>query len=301
LKDFYIEKIDDGLEYTEGESQRVKYNSVQNATHNPKDRYPPNRSLDRPLRPQRKALPRFPRYVNLLPFPPTHPLNSPKSNHNPVIYKNPYTSRHYTYSTLKRTTQSFGSGLRSKWSWSKGDVLAIFSPNCIDTPAITWGCHWAGGVVSPANPAYNVRELAHHLRDSGTKALFTQKHLLVVAVKACAEVGIGRERIILIGDEKDTSGEFMHFEELLENKVEGERENLDPETDLAFLVYSSGTTGLPKGVMLSHRNVVSDLFMVDSNEGAILNWRDDRVLSVLPYYHIYGMCSFLDGGGAVSC
>lgn len=143
--------------------------------------------------------------------------------------------------------------------------------------------------MSPANPGYGVRELAHHLRDSGTKALFTQKHLLPAAVKACAEVGIPKEMIVLIGDERDLN--FLHFTDLLDEDVEGEREKLVPEQDLAFLVYSSGTTGLPKGVMLSHLNVVSDLFMVNSNEGQILGWRDDRVLSVLPYYHIYGTCS----------
>ncbi|KAF8850680.1 acetyl-CoA synthetase-like protein [Acephala macrosclerotiorum] len=204
-----------------------------------------------------------------------------------VIYQDPYTSRHYTFSQLKTATEKFGSGLRSKWSWKKGDVLAIFSQNCIDTPAITWGAHWAGVVVSPANPGYGVRELAHHLHDSGTKALFTQKHLLPVAVKACSEVGIPKERIVLIGDEHDSN--FLHFEELLDEDVRGERDKLIPKEDLAFLVYSSGTTGLPKRVMLSHLNVVSDLFMVDSNEGQILGWRDDRVLSVLPYYHIYGL------------
>lgn len=108
-----------------------------------------------------------------------------------------------------------------------------------------------------------------------------------MAVKACEEVGIKKEMIVLIGDEKQDG--FLHFEELLDEQVKGERENLDPGKDLSFLVYSSGTTGLPKGVMLSHRNVVSDLFMVNSNEGEILKSGRDKVLSVLPYYHIYGM------------
>ncbi|CZR65650.1 related to 4-coumarate-CoA ligase [Phialocephala subalpina] len=204
-----------------------------------------------------------------------------------VIYQCPYTNRKYTFSKLREATIKFGSGLRAKWDWKKGDVLAIFSQNCIDTPAITWGTHWAGGVVSPANPGYGVRELGHHLRDSGTKALFTQKHLLPVATKACSEVGIPHNRIVLIGDERDSS--FLHFTDLQDPSPGGEREKLIPEKDLAFLVYSSGTTGLPKGVMLSHLNVVSDLFMVDSNEGTILGWEGDRVLSVLPYYHIYGL------------
>jgi long-subunit acyl-CoA synthetase (AMP-forming) len=90
--------------------------------------------------------------------------------------------------------------------------------------------------------------LAHHLRDSGAKALFTQKHLLPNALKAAQEAGIGRERIVLIGEERD--GLFGHASEMLVEK-RGERTVLDPASDLAFLVYSSGTTGLPKGTSTS--------------------------------------------------
>ncbi|KAG0646945.1 putative 4-coumarate-ligase 1 [Hyphodiscus hymeniophilus] len=204
-----------------------------------------------------------------------------------VIYQCPTTGRNYTYASLKRTTELFGTGLRSHWKWQKGDVLALFAQNCIDTPAVTWGCHWAGGVVSPANPAYTARELGHHLRDSGARALFTQKNLLGTALKAASEAGMPRERIVLIGDDRDRG--VRHVTEILGERLEGSRTKLDPGSDLAFLVYSSGTTGLPKGVMLTHLNVVSNLFMVNSSEGALLQWNKDKILSVLPYYHIYGL------------
>ena len=211
-----------------------------------------------------------------------------------VIYQNPDTGRNYTFSHLKDTTVSFGQGLRAKWGWKKNDVLALFAQNCIDTPAITWGVHWAGGIVSPANPAYTVRELVHHLKDSGAKALFTQKHLLEVAVKAAQEAGIDRERVVLIGDEEERG--FGFWREFLIDGTEGEgegREEVDCERDLAFLVYSSGTTGLPKGVMLSHFNVVSNMYMVNSSEGTFLHWKEDSLLSILPFYHIYGTSLFL--------
>ncbi len=91
---------------------------------------------------------------------------------------------------------------------------------------------------------------------------------------------------MLIGDEKDDG--FKHVTQVLDEKVEGERVPLDCEKDLAFLVYSSGTTGLPKGVELTHLNVVSDMFMVHSSESTVLHWKTDKILSVLPYYHIYG-------------
>jgi 4-coumarate--CoA ligase len=169
-------------------------------------------------------------------------------------------------------------------------VLALFAQNCIDTPAITWGVHWAGGIVSPANPAYTVRELVHHLKDSGARALFTQKSLLTVAVEAAAEAGIKKECVFLIGDEEERG--LGYWREFLVGGEDGGKEgkaDIDAEKDLAFLVYSSGTTGLPKGVMLSHYNVVSDMYMVHSSESTFLHWKKDSLLSVLPFYHIYGM------------
>lgn len=189
---------------------------------------------------------------------------------------------------MRRTAEQFGSGLRTHWSWRKGDVLALFSPNCIDTPAVTWGCHWAGGVVSPANPAYTASELTHHLKDSGAKVLVTQPSFLKVALEAAKAVKLPMERIILIGD-KSKQAKHKHFTSILDSKVRGSRTPLIPKKDLAFLVYSSGTTGNPKGVMLNHFNLVSDVSMLSTVEGRMLSWETDKILAVLPYYHIYGI------------
>lgn len=140
-----------------------------------------------------------------------------------------------------------------------------------------------------------MRELTHHLKDSGAQALVTQKHLLKVALQAAEAAGIKKSRVLLIGEEEGRVEGLGWFGDVVRN-AEGmerrERVQVDCERDLAFLVYSSGTTGLPKGVMLSHLNVVSDLFMVNSSEGTLLHWSKDRILSVLPYYHIYGPSHF---------
>ena len=130
----------------------------------------------------------------------------------------------------------------------------------------------------------------HHLNSSGATLLFTQKALLKNAVRAASEAGIPRERIILIGEEREVG--FGHFSGLLDVEPKGKRTKLVPDEDLSFLVYSSGTTGLPKGVMLTHLNVVSDMFMLNSSEGSIFSWDNDKILAVLPFYHIYGMITY---------
>ena len=213
-----------------------------------------------------------------------------------VIYRDADTLRSYTYAEVKSTAIAFGTGLKSNWEWKKGDVLALFTPNCVDTPAVIWGCHWAGGIVSPANPGYTVDELAFQLKDAGATAMVTQKSLLEVATRAAKRVGIPDDRIILIGDERDPSFRFKHFSSVKNTAGTNRyrRTKAKPDEDLAFLVYSSGTTGYPKGVMLSHRNIVSNILMLRAGEAGNLTWNGgpngdgDNILAFLPFYHIYG-------------
>jgi 4-coumarate--CoA ligase len=145
---------------------------------------------------------------------------------------------------VRNTALDFGKGLKALWDWKKGDVLALYTPNSIDTPSIIWGTHWAGGIISPANPGYNVSELAFQLKDSGAKALATQKPFLENARKACKEAGIGEDRIILLGDQRDETARFKHFLNVrnISGTTRYRRAKVDPKQDLAFLVYSSGTT-----------------------------------------------------------
>ena len=180
------------------------------------------------------------------------------------------------------------------WEWKKGDVLGLYTPNCIDTPSIIWGCHWAGGIISPANPGYTTEELAFQLRDAGAKGLVTQKPFLKTALEAAKQVGIPEDRVILMGDERDAK--FKHFSSV--RNIAGtnryRRTKLNPKEDLAFLVYSSGTTGHPKGVMLSHENIVSNILMIKAGESGNLSWdggpdgKGDNILAFLPFFHIYG-------------
>lgn len=170
-------------------------------------------------------------------------------------------------------------------------MLAIYAPNDIDFSPIVYGTFFAGGIVSPANPAYSPEELAFQLKNSGAKALVTTKQFLSSAKKAAEEASIPHDRIILLGSEKDDAHRTKHWTNILKASRSSwyRRRKADPEKDLAFLVYSSGTTGLPKGVMLSHRNIIADLCLIKGSVGHYYTSQNDKILGVLPFFHIYGL------------
>lgn len=219
-----------------------------------------------------------------------------------AIYTDPAVPRSYSYSDVKTASVSFGQGLKEAWNWNKDDVLLLYTPNSIDIPIVMWGTHWAGGVVSPSNPNYTASELAIQLKDCGAKAIVTQRAYLKNACAAAQMVGIQQNRIILIGERNDSSSVTRHFTDTCKLGVSHGSYHQrtipeNPEADLAFLVYSSGTTGHPKGVMLSHVNIISNILMLKAGEGVNLNWvgghdnKGDRILGFLPFYHIYGKCT----------
>jgi acyl-CoA synthetase (AMP-forming)/AMP-acid ligase II len=197
---------------------------------------------------------------------------------------------------LKEASQEFGKGLKANYNWRKGDVLALYTPNSVDTPAVIWGTIWAGGMVSPSNPTYTVDELAFQLNNAGAKILVTQISVLPTAIKAAEKVGIPTHHILILGDDRDPAGRLKHFTSVCDTSNLGRyrKARVNPQNDLAFLVYSSGTTGLPKGVMLSHRNIIANILQQVASDNGKLAWtggvdgNGDRILAFLPFYHIYG-------------
>lgn len=150
-----------------------------------------------------------------------------------------------------------------------------------------FGTLWANGVLSPANPAYSASELAFQLSNSGAKALLTQAHSLKTAYEAARIAGIPRNRVLVIGDARDETA--LHLTDFIKSADTSPKESRKPQSasDLALIPYSSGTTGLPKGVILTQRNMVSNLLMVDSAQK--LYWKDAILIAVLPFYHLYGL------------
>lgn len=215
-----------------------------------------------------------------------------------ILTDGEWPTRSYTWAQLRGAATDFGRGLKALWGWRRGDVLAFYTPNDVDTAALTCGALWAGGVASPANPLYTVDELAFQLADSGAKGLATQLDLLPRAREAARRAGLPEDRIVLLGARGDPEGRVRHWSSLRPTAFTSRyaKTKVRPAKDLAFLVYSSGTTGLPKGVRLSHYNIVSNLLQGEAMDGQHLRpfggpgGRGDRFLGVLPFFHIYVRC-----------
>ena len=147
----------------------------------------------------------------------------------------------------------------------------------------------------PSNPAYSAQELAFPLKDCNCKAIVTQVACLGVIQAAADQAGISRNRILLIGDKTDSSA--LHYRDFIggAGKTLSSSRTLSLPSDLSYLVYSSGTTGLPKGVMLTHRNIVCQILQVTATQhdlsfdgSADGSGRGDVILAVLPFFHIFG-------------
>ncbi|EPE10362.1 4-coumarate- ligase [Ophiostoma piceae UAMH 11346] len=213
------------------------------------------------------------------------------------IFTDSETGRCYTFGDLRSASLEFGNGIQSLWNWQRGDVMAFYTPNSIDTPPIMLGLLWAGGISSPANPLYTEHELTFQLRDSGAKAVATQLAHLEITRKAAKAAGIPEDRIILLGDQRDPSGKFRHFSDIQSPTATGHKKAVavGAHGDLAFLVYSSGTTGLPKGVCLTHRNVIANILQMSTVDGLYfhpyggLDGKGDKGLGITPFFHIYGL------------
>ncbi|WP_433620858.1 AMP-binding protein [Nocardia sp. CA-120079] len=168
-----------------------------------------------------------------------------------------------------------------------GDVVGLHSPNNPAFASVFHGILRAGATATTINALYTAEEIAKQLTDSGTKFLFTVSALLPQAEDAANRAGIPVDRLIVIDEARDhLSLPLLLAEDAPELEV-----SVDPATHIAVLPYSSGTTGKPKGVILTHRNLVANIAQMESRLGIT---SDDAILAVLPFFHIYGLTILLN-------
>ena len=198
-----------------------------------------------------------------------------------VVFIDGPTGRTVTGAALMLDIRRLAGGLSGR-GFGLGKVVALMAPNMPEYCTAFHGIAYAGGTVTTLNPTYTAHEVRHQLNDSGAELLITVPDFLATA-QAGAE-GTACQTIAVIGGGDGKAG-ALSFTDLMA-EAQGAQTPVDLANFAAVLPYSSGTTGLPKGVMLSHRNLVVN---VDQALAVIRIEPDETCVAFLPFFHIYGM------------
>lgn len=187
--------------------------------------------------------------------------------------------RTITYDQLPGMIQRLAAGFAS-YGLGKDDVLAIHSPNLPEYALAFLAVASLGGATTMVSPLFTVDEINTQLQDSGARFLLTIPQLMDKARQAAEATGISR--LFVIGEAEGA----IPLVSLLANNGSTASVHIDPRDDVVALPYSSGTTGFPKGVMLTHYNLVSMLCQLQANEAVT---DQDTMICVVPMYHLYGL------------
>ncbi|KAL2357169.1 putative 4-coumarate-CoA ligase [Cryomyces antarcticus] len=211
-------------------------------------------------------------------------------------------------STYRLWSQRLAAGLQHA-GLKPGDRVLLFSGNTLFFPVVLLGVIMAGGIFTGANPTYVARELAYQLKDSGALFLITVEGSLDTAMEATESIGMSKDRVFVFDDGRATfdrkaqgRGETRHWTHLLASEEEGrdfkwEELSTDEELNQTIaLNYSSGTTGVPKGVEITHRNYVANTAQY-THMSSLLPDADEtrkraRWLCFLPMYHAMAQTIF---------
>ncbi len=193
--------------------------------------------------------------------------------------------RRVTYAELLAEARSFATGL-AEMGIRKGDRVALFAPNCAEYASIFFGVLMTGAIVTTLNPGYREIEVVHQLNNSRPSILVAHAALEEVMTLASPLVSGIRETISIGGA---LPGAKTYEDVIASASGSIPEVEIDPDNDIAVLPYSSGTTGLTKGVMLSHFNIGANVQQMNQRDEIATFLHDDVAILFLPLYHIYGM------------
>ncbi|MCE9678602.1 long-chain-fatty-acid--CoA ligase FadD [Shewanella sp. AS1] len=216
-----------------------------------------------------------------------------------------------TYRKLEERSRAFAAYLQNELKLQKGDRVAIMMPNLLQYPIALFGVLRAGMVVVNVNPLYTPRELKHQLNDSGAKAIVVVSNFANTLEQVVEQTSVESVIITGLGDllsaPKRTLVNFVvkyikkmvpkyhlpHARSMRQSLSLGRRlQYVKPELqldDIAFLQYTGGTTGVSKGAMLTHHNIVSNLLQADAAYSPLLTQGKELVVTALPLYHIFAL------------
>ncbi|KZT59527.1 acetyl-CoA synthetase-like protein [Calocera cornea HHB12733] len=218
------------------------------------------------------------------------------------------TGRAYGLEEIRERVDRLARAVRATWALEEGDVVCLYSQNDIDYPIVVWALHRLGAIVSCANPSYTAGELEHQLRETRARVLFTSASSLPTALAASAATSLKRENIVVFSPpppepQPSGAGTFATVQQLVLHGWTLDKNYREPRGPkagdaVAFLSFSSGTTGLPKAIAIAHRNLIANVLQCAAHNrtnepGVPAEERfarpGDVTLGVLPFYHIYGL------------
>ncbi|KAI0412433.1 acetyl-CoA synthetase-like protein [Xylaria grammica] len=223
------------------------------------------------------------------------------SKHSPLVkypeeqlagYVDAITKERVSWKDVKEAAVHISTALVKEYHLSPGDTVSLFSRNTIWYPVMLFSAMRVGGVVSGASPAYNVEEMTYALRTANAKFIATHQASIDIAAEAARNAGIPQKHIFLL--EGQVEG-YTTIKDLIERGRRYGDTDPVPYTKIpqgkkngdicALLSFSSGTTGLPKAVMISHQNVIAQALQTEPITPA----DHKKVLGVLPMFHITGL------------
>ncbi|KAJ4858308.1 AMP-binding enzyme domain-containing protein [Trichoderma breve] len=245
-----------------------------------------------------------PPYIHKLPFDPPDSIpiheflfnDGDKYGRYPIADSRPpftcgITGKSYSAVEVKNRIEWLSAALASELGFevngrSEFDkVIALFSVNTIDTMTISWAAHRFSGVSSPISPSYSATELAKQLKAVKCKALFTCATLLPTALEAASAANIPKTHVYLLEiPEKALKGAIIPTDIKSLKWEQGQG-----ASQTAFLCSSSGTSGLPKNVKISHRNVIANTLQMSTYESNYKSGKPESLLAVLPMSHSYAL------------